>query len=196
MKRTYQREWAFKKRRAAAAAAAASASFTAADDQDQCEQDYENDQNDLLDQNDLSEQNDFLDQIFNENEQDNQDPDKTLELEEGGDLFYDRYQETEMVQNNYDIYSNLMDLDSDSDDEIIEPEPDLTADLRAWASLEQVTMKSCDSLLKILKQFHPQLPKTARTLLQTKKNIVITNQSNMEVYRFNVENSLKSHLGR
>ena len=27
---------------------------------------------------------------------DNQDPDKTLELEEGGDLFYDCYQETDV----------------------------------------------------------------------------------------------------
>ena len=72
----------------------------------------------------------------------------------------------------------------------------MAADLRAWASSEQVTMKSCDSLLKILKLFHPQLPKTARMLLHTKKNTVKTNQSNMEVYWFNVENSLKSHLGR
>ena len=194
MKRTYQREWAYKKRRAAAA----SASFTAVDEQDdqddqgQCDQD-QNDQIDLLDPNDISEENDFLDQ----NEQDNQDPDEILELEEDGDLFYDCYQETEMFNNNYDIYSNVMDIESDSDDdEIIEQEPDLAADLRAWASSEQVTMKSCDSLLKILKPFHPQLPKTARTLLHTKKNIVITNQSSMEVYRYNVENSLKSHLGR
>jgi hypothetical protein len=60
MKRTYQREWAYKKRRAASV----SASFTAVDDQDdqddqdQCDQDYELDQNDqidLFDQNDLSE---------------------------------------------------------------------------------------------------------------------------------------------
>ena len=60
MKRTYQREWAYKKR----IAAAVSASFTAVDDQDdqddqdQCDQDYELDQNDqidLFDQNDLSE---------------------------------------------------------------------------------------------------------------------------------------------
>jgi len=77
MKRTYQREWAYKKRRAAAA----SASFTAVDEQDdqddqgQCDQD-QNDQIDLLDPNDLSEENDFLDQ----NEQDNQDPDEIYSM--------------------------------------------------------------------------------------------------------------------
>ena len=114
MKRTYQREWAYKKR----IAAAVSASFTAVDEQDdqddqgQCDQD-QNDQIDLLDPNDLSEENDFLDQ----NEQDNQDPDEILELEEDGDLFYDCYQETEMFNNNYDIYSIVMDIESDSDED-------------------------------------------------------------------------------
>ena len=178
MKRTYQREWTYKKRRAAAV----SASSTEVDDQDQFDQNYPFAQNDQNDQNVLSEQNDLLDQY---NGQDNQDPDETLELEEDCH-FYDRYLETEMLQDDYDIYKNVLNFDSDSDDEIIEQEPDLTADLRAWACSEQVTMKSCDSLLKILKHYHPQLPKTSRTLLHTKKNIVITNQSNMEVYRFNM----------
>ena len=54
-----------------------------------------------------------------------------------------------------------------------------------------------DSLLKILKQFgHPNLPSSARTLLNTTRTIPVQNKSGMQYIYFPLAIELLKNLGR
>ena len=59
-------------------------------------------------------------------------------------------------------------VDSESDAEA--PTSDLVTSLRFWASSFSVSLAALTALLSILRVFHPELPRDARTILKTKLN--------------------------
>ena len=85
----------------------------------------------------------------------------------------------------------------DSDDEDAAETPNLADKLQTWGATQQVTMTSIDSLLRLLQKWHPELPRTARTLLGTRRTSIITQEiSGMEVFKYNVETELRQHVQR
>lgn len=82
---------------------------------------------------------------------------------------------------------------SDSEEEI---EHDCFEDqLAIWATKHQIKHIALDGLLKLLKESgHPDLPKTARTLLHTAREVETHLRSGMEYYYFGVEKELLKHF--
>ena len=74
--------------------------------------------------------------------------------------------------NSVDDDDNDEDDDDDDDGDETFP-PDLTILLADWAVQFSITLTALSSLLCILRQFHPSLPKDARTILKTKRNFII-----------------------
>ena len=69
--------------------------------------------------------------------------------------------------------------------------------LSKWVNDFQVKQNAVDSLLKILKQFgHPNLPSSARTLLNTTRTIPVQNKSGMQYIYFPLAIELLKNLGR
>ena len=67
---------------------------------------------------------------------------------------------------------------------------DLTTDLRSWAVLHNVPHSLLGSLLAVLRDYHPTLPKTARTLLATPKTIERCSISGMECVNLSLKEQL------
>ena len=95
-----------------------------------------------------------------------------------------------------DDNSDSSDDNSGESDSSDEEELTLTEELRTWANEMNVNHNQLDSLLKILKVRHPELPASARTLLKTPRNIIIEEVSGMKVFKFNLTVALTKHLNR
>ena len=72
---------------------------------------------------------------------------------------------------------------SDNSDNDKETQSAITNDLRRWARESLIFYKHVDSLLKILKKYHPELPLSHKTLLKKTSNKVF------KVEKFNLESS-------
>lgn len=76
---------------------------------------------------------------------------------------------------------------------------DLITELRGWAQVRDVSHAQLDSLLKILKQYHPELPSCSKTLLSTVrkldiKNMLSANNTLGEFTYLGIENGLTNQL--
>lgn len=90
-------------------------------------------------------------------------------------------------------YGVPLSSESDTESELLEDENDtLKEELKCWANQFQVKHNAIDHLLKVLQDHgHPELPATARTLLQTKRNIDTSIVSGMEYYYLGLRNQLE-----
>lgn len=67
--------------------------------------------------------------------------------------------------------------------------------LQEWATKHNIAHNAIDDLLKELKNHgHPELPSTARTLLQTPRSVKTVTKSGMECVHFNLRESLSRQL--
>lgn len=79
-------------------------------------------------------------------------------------------------------YSSTSDSDDDTEN--------IAADLRCWAIEGNVTHSLLDSLLLKLRRYHPNLPKSGRTLLETPQTIQTTTVAGMECLNFELRDQL------
>ncbi|KAL0149593.1 hypothetical protein M9458_055120, partial [Cirrhinus mrigala] len=84
--------------------------------------------------------------------------------------------------------------DSDSDDADLDDRPSLGVRLAQWANEFQVKHNAVDGLLKILGEHHSELPRTARTLLETCENVNLEMKSGMQYFYFGCKEQLCRHL--
>jgi len=84
--------------------------------------------------------------------------------------------------------------DSISDDADLDDMTSLGVRLGQWANKFQVKQNAVDGLLKILSEHHPELPRTARTLLGTCENVNLDMKSGMQYFYFGCKEQLCRHL--
>ena len=71
----------------------------------------------------------------------------------------------------------------------------LGENLAMWVNQNQIKHNATDILLKLLQRHgHPDLPASARTLLQTVKNVEIRQISGMEYYYFGIDDQLVNEV--
>ena len=86
-------------------------------------------------------------------------------------------------------------VDSESDDSDAEaPTSELVTSLRFWASSFSVSLAALTALLSILRVFHPELPRDARTILKTQGEIKTEKMEGGEYYHFGLATGLMSKL--
>lgn len=86
-------------------------------------------------------------------------------------------------------------VDSESDDADAEaPTSELVTSLRFWASSFSVSLAALTALLSILRVFHPELPRDARTILKTQGEIKTKKMEGGEYYHFGLATGLMSKL--
>lgn len=66
--------------------------------------------------------------------------------------------------------------------------------LRFWASSFSVSLAALTALLSILRVFHPELPRDARTILRTQSEIKTKKMEGGEYYHFGIVTGLMSRL--
>lgn len=85
--------------------------------------------------------------------------------------------------------------ESDDDEELLSST--LACDLSDWATQNHIKHNAVDKLLKVLiKHGNSNLPVTARTLLNTRREIETKSVSGMEYYYFGLEGELKNNLSK
>ncbi|KAK6191229.1 hypothetical protein SNE40_002965 [Patella caerulea] len=113
----------------------------------------------------------------------------------------------ETIQQNNDESSDVSDVDSnflfqqsvesESSDESENEKFNLNSNLTTWAIKNKITRSSLTELLGILRGAgHTDLPKDARTLLQTPKNIDIENKCGGKYTYLGIENGLRNVFSR
>lgn len=105
-----------------------------------------------------------------------------------------------------DIGSATSDLSRISDDdELVECEDRMTPesgaatqcleyDLRVWAINSKLPASHLNSLLKVLKPYHPELPSDARTLLKTQRHTDLAVMTGGRYHYFGISRSLEEHV--
>lgn len=83
--------------------------------------------------------------------------------------------------------------DSDSEDVGIS-EPSLTEMLSNWAIHYGITLVAITALLAILKVYHPDLPKDARSLMKTKRTLVVKEKANGQYFYFGIVEAFRHVL--
>ncbi len=90
---------------------------------------------------------------------------------------------------------DIVDSDVQSNEEV--EDNSLQDELITWINAFQIKHNAVDSLLKVLKGHgHPELPKTARTLLRTARNVEIQMKSGMEYVCFPLRAEILKQLRR
>ena len=106
--------------------------------------------------------------------------DEFIEVKESDEEYSDnngnRFSSNDEDDNNSDCSDN----DEVNDDEVIMS--DITKDLRLWARESLIPYVHVDSLLKVLKRYHPELPCSHKTLFKKSSN------NTFKVEKFNSEN--------
>jgi hypothetical protein len=107
-------------------------------------------------------------------------------------------------ENDAEDYSKIWDeideditvaFSSDDSDDCDEVRESLEEGLIDWALQFQIKHNAIDSLLKLLqKHEHPSLPSTARTLLNTRKNVPVKTVSGMDYFCYDLECELVKQL--
>lgn len=92
---------------------------------------------------------------------------------------------------NYDDFDYGLTSDESSESSSISDEDESIDDiLRKWYLENNVPLTALTNLLKTLNKFHPTLPKTAETLLKTKRNFEIQNMGCGKFHHFGLENNI------
>lgn len=86
------------------------------------------------------------------------------------------------------------DSNSNSDDAELDDMPSLGDRLAQWANEFQVKHNAVDGLLKILCEDHPELPRTARTLLGTCETVNFDIKSGMQYFYFGCKEQLSRYM--
>lgn len=91
----------------------------------------------------------------------------------------------------YDYFDYGINSDESSESSSISDEDESIDDvLRKWYLENNVPLTELTNLLKSLNKFHPTLPKTAETLLETKRNFEIQNMGSGKFHHFGLENNI------
>ena len=85
--------------------------------------------------------------------------------------------------------SFLDDCSSSEAESVVEETPvlTLTEQLIVWKLTEDTTIQSCDSLLKVLRPYHPELPLSTRTLVGTPRHVLLTKMDPGYYHHFSLE---------
>lgn len=93
----------------------------------------------------------------------------------------------------WDIIDRMGEMVVYSSDE--EDEQSLPDEIAMWTSKHRVTQSATDDLLKLLRNYgHSELPKTARTLLKTDRNVVSEEMSGMDYVYLGFKTRFLKHL--
>lgn len=96
--------------------------------------------------------------------------------------------------NNESIVQDLLsDEDTFSDDEVPFEEDTLFDKLSDWARKFNIPMNATSSLLSLLHDYHPELPRDSRTLLGTTTLIKLRDTAGGQYYHFGLKSSLLQH---
>lgn len=92
---------------------------------------------------------------------------------------------------NYDDFYYGFTSDESSESSSLSDEDESINDvLRTWYLENNVSLTALTNLLKNLNKFHPTLPKTAETLMKTKRNFEIQSMGSGKFHHFGLENSI------
>jgi len=109
---------------------------------------------------------------------------------------------TDTASDTDDIWGIINECNDDIIDSEVDEENENKAysyikeDIASWANRNLITHSALDDLLKILKRHGHDLPATARTLLQTPKNITMQIKSCMEYIYFPLQEEIIKFLGK
>lgn len=96
---------------------------------------------------------------------------------------------------NYDDFDYGLTSDESSESSSISDEDESIDDvLRKWYLENNVPLTALTNLLKSLNKYHPTLPKTAETLLKTKRNFEIQSMGSGKFHHFGLENNILNIL--
>jgi hypothetical protein len=123
------------------------------------------------------------------------------------DLEEDRNFETQLnehpnkySQDYHGPYHSYVEVESSDDEDFcreedVDPEDnDLQSLLRSWAIADNVSGSTCKRLLRVLRLFHPDLPKDPRTLKGTKPKLPIRKICGGTFYHFGIKSGLEAVL--
>jgi hypothetical protein len=82
------------------------------------------------------------------------------------------------------------DVDDSLNEEAEDQTPNLASELLTWACSFGITLVALSALLVVLRVFHPDLPKDARTLLKTPRNIIVKSIENGSYFHFGIFKTL------
>lgn len=104
-------------------------------------------------------------------------------------------QQLESFQSDSDSNYSFQCDDSNSDDnDTALNNHNLSSDLADWASKSNIPQIAVSDLLHILRQYHPELPRDPRTLLDTHTKITTKHVSNGEYYHIGIKEGILSAL--
>lgn len=111
--------------------------------------------------------------------------------------FVDNGQIVDINDFNWDTIDNHEPIISDSDSDLNDDDPSLASDMAAWVTSYGIKHNAVDALLKTLKTHgHTDLPSTARTLLNTVKEVELELKSGMEYIYLGLKKGLVSNISK
>jgi len=86
---------------------------------------------------------------------------------------------------------DYVDADSTGTSELSDTDESVITDLQEWAAKHNVSHAATGDLLNILKKRYPELPKDARSLMQTCRSVEVRNVAGCSYHHFGLIDSLK-----